>query len=201
MTTSRATPGRPRDDQVDRRIADAAVELFGQHGWSSFSIEAVARRAGVGKASVYLRWRNKEELLIEALTQRLWRVSDVDTGTVRGDLVELVRQQLELYVGDCGPAALRLGLEAAGNPQLAARHEEMAQAQILAARAMVRRGIRSGELPEDTSVTFLLDALAGGAMNHAMTVPPRLRPLSPEAVADYAERFVDFVLASVLVGG
>ncbi|MFJ4828618.1 TetR/AcrR family transcriptional regulator [Streptomyces sp. NPDC088747] len=198
MTTSRAMPGRPRDDQVDRRIADAAVELFGQHGWSSFSVEAVARRAGVGKASVYLRWRNKEDLLIQALSQRLERVSDVDTGTVRGDLVQLVRQQLELYAGECGPAALRLGFEARGNPELAKRHEELAQAQITAARAMVRRGIRSGELPKGTSVTFLLDALAGGAMNHAMALPAALRPLSPEDVMDYAERFVDFVLTSVL---
>jgi AcrR family transcriptional regulator len=183
---------------VDRRIADAAVELFGQHGWASFSIEAVARRAGVGKASVYLRWRNKEELLLEALTQRIGRISDVDTGTVRGDLVQLVRQQLELFVSEQGPAAMRLGFEARGTPQLAERYDEMVQAQILAARAMVRRGIRRGELPDHTSVTFLLDALVGGAMNHAMTVPPSLRPLTPEAVADYAERFVDFVLTSVL---
>jgi hypothetical protein len=58
--------------------------------------------------------------------------------------------------------------------------------------------VRRGELFEDTSVTFLLDALCGGAMKHAMTVPPPLRPLSPETVADYAARFVDFVLASVL---
>lgn len=198
MTTSRATPGRPRDGQVDRRVADAAVGLFGENGWATFSIEAVARRAGVGKASVYLRWHSKEELLAQALTGCLGRVSDVDTGTVRGDLVQLVRQMLELYGGERGQAALRLGLEARGIPQLAERYEEMAQEQILAARAVVRRGIRRGELPEDTSVTFLLDALCGGAMNHAMTVPPALRPLSPETVADYAERFVDFVLASVL---
>ncbi|OLO25732.1 TetR family transcriptional regulator [Streptomyces sp. MNU77] len=198
MTQSKASPGRPRDDQVDSRVADAAVALFGQNGWASFSIEAVARRAGVGKASVYLRWRNKEELLIEALGVRLVRISDMDTGTVRGDLVQLVRQLLGLYAGERGQAALRLGLEARTIPGLAARYEEMAQAQILAARAIVRRGIRRGEIPEGTSVTFLLDAVCGGAMNHAMTVPPSLRPLAPDAMVEYAERFVDFVLASVL---
>ncbi|MFJ4840664.1 TetR/AcrR family transcriptional regulator [Streptomyces sp. NPDC088746] len=198
MTTSRAAPGRPRDDQVDRRVADAAVALYGENGWASFSIEAVARRAGVGKASVYLRWRNKEELLVEALTLRLGRVSDVDTGTVRGDLVQLVGQLLALYTGEGGPAALRLGLEALGIPRLVECYEELAQAQIQAARAVVRRGIARGELPGDTSVTFLLDALCGGAMNHALTVPLSLRPVLPEAAAEYAERFVDFVLASVL---
>lgn len=199
--SSRPSPGRPRDDQVDHRIADAAVELFGQKGWASFSIEAVARLAGVGKASVYLRWRNKEELLVEALKLRMGRISDVDTGTVRGDLVALVRQLLALYAGDRGQAALRLGIEARRIPGLAERYQEMAQSQILAARAIVRRGIQRGELPEDTSVTFLLDAVCGGAMNHAMAMPRTPGSLTPEAASDYAERFVDFVLTAALKAG
>jgi AcrR family transcriptional regulator len=185
---------------VDRRVADAAVGLFGENGWKSFSIEAVARRAGVGKASVYLRWSSKEELLAQALHTRLVKVTDVDTGTVRGDLVALVRQLLEQYAGDSGMAVLRLSLEARTIPKLAERHQEHAQAQILAARAVVRRGIHRGELPEDTSVTFLLDALCGGAMNHALATPPELRAGLVETAGEYAERFVDFVLASVLVG-
>ncbi|WP_425826840.1 TetR/AcrR family transcriptional regulator [Streptomyces fractus] len=197
MTTSRATPGRPRDEQVDRRIADAAVDVFGQYGWAAFTIDAVARRAGVGKASVYLRWSDKEDLLVEALALRIGLISDVDTGTVRGDLIQLVGQLLDLYTGERGQAALRLGLEARLIPRLAERYEEISRAQILAARAIVRRGIRRGELPEGTSVTFLLDALCGGAMNHALTLPPSMQLLSPEAVAEYGERFVDFVLASV----
>ncbi|CAK7287892.1 TetR/AcrR family transcriptional regulator [Streptomyces misionensis] len=185
---------------MNRRVAVAAVELFGEKGWASFSIEAVARRAGVGKASVYLRWSDKEELLAEALAMRIGPISDVDTGTVRGDLVELVRQLLDLYAGDHGNAALRLSLEARSIPRLAERHEEMTQAQVLAARAVVRRGIRRGELPEATSVTYLLDALCGGAMNHALTLPAAVRAsLSQEGIAEYARRFVDFVLASVLV--
>ncbi|GAA2312816.1 TetR/AcrR family transcriptional regulator [Streptomyces violaceusniger] len=199
MTLVRSAAGRPRDPEVDRRVADAAVAVFSEGGWRSFSIEAVARRAGVGKASVYLRWNSKEELLAEALTNRLGRISDVDTGAVRGDLIQLVRQQLERYAGEHGGAALRLGLEARTIPRLAERYEAMAQEQILAARAIVRRGIRRGELPANTSVTFLLDALCGGAMNHALATPPQLRASLAEAAAEYAEQFVDFVLASVLV--
>ncbi|MEU6324444.1 TetR/AcrR family transcriptional regulator [Streptomyces sp. NPDC047009] len=200
MTQPRPSAGRPRDNDVDRRVANAAVELFGENGWKSFSIEAVARRAGVGKASVYLRWDSKEELLAQALTLRVAGVTDVDSGTVRGDLVALVRQLLQQYAGEDGRAVLRLAMEARTIPRLAERYDELAQAQILAARAIVRRGIRRGELPEDTSVTFLLDALCGGAMNHALTTPPELRAGLVEAAGDYAERFVAFVLASVLVG-
>src|SRR5579871_5264860 len=77
------SPGRPRDPDVDRRIAQAALDLFGDAGWAGFAMEAVARRAGVGKASLYLRWSSKEALLVDALSLRMARVTDVDTGTLR----------------------------------------------------------------------------------------------------------------------
>ncbi|KIH99523.1 transcriptional regulator [Streptomonospora alba] len=195
--------GRPRDPDVDRKLADAAVDLFGEQGWSSFTIEAVCRRAGVGKASAYLRWNGKEELLAEALTSRLGAITDVDTGSVRGDLARLVLQMTELYGGEHGRAAMRLAMEAAAMPELAERYTRIAQDQVMAARAIVRRGIRRGELPEDTSVTYLLDALCGGAMNHVLTTrlaPRAVRDAAPPA-AEYAERFVDFVLTSVLTRG
>src|SRR5580693_7891479 len=83
VTISAMQPGRPRDPDVDRRVADAAVALFGEAGWAGFSMEAVARRAGVGKASIYLRWQAKEDLLAEALRRRIGMIADVDTGTLR----------------------------------------------------------------------------------------------------------------------
>src|SRR5882757_3368574 len=108
-------------------------------------MEAVARRAGVGKASLYLRWNTKEALLANAVTWRLARVADVDTGTLRDDLVELATQILGIYVGDTGHAALRLRLEAAAIPGVAGHYAAMQRAEILAARAIVRRGISRGE--------------------------------------------------------
>ena len=63
--TSPAQAGRPRDPDVDRRVADAAITLFGETGWAGFSVEAVAKQASVGKASIYLRWPTKEALLAD----------------------------------------------------------------------------------------------------------------------------------------
>ncbi|HWG02637.1 MAG TPA: helix-turn-helix domain-containing protein, partial [Trebonia sp.] len=96
MIATHVSAGRPRDPELDRRIAQAALDLFGEAGWAGFAMEAVARRAGVGKASVYLRWSTKEALLTDAVTIRLTRVADVDTGTLRGDLTELAVQMLDL---------------------------------------------------------------------------------------------------------
>jgi len=92
VTTSPAQAGRPRDPDVDRRVADAAITLFGETGWAGFSVEAVAKQASVGKASIYLRWPTKEALLVEALRLRVGIIDDVDTGSLREDLIRLARQ-------------------------------------------------------------------------------------------------------------
>lgn len=197
MSPAQVTPGRPRDPGVDRRIAQAALDQFADAGWAGFAMEAVARRAGVGKASLYLRWTSKEALLTDAVALRLARVSDVDTGTARGDLVELATQMLDIYAGDTGRAAMRLALEAGGIPGVAEHYEEMRRSQTRAARAIVRRGIDRGELPASTSVTLLLDTLVGGAMMHAISTPAGKRAELARNSGSQAARLVDFLLQAV----
>ncbi|GIE01806.1 TetR/AcrR family transcriptional regulator [Paractinoplanes durhamensis] len=189
MAIRTTAPGRPRDPEVDRRIARAALDTFGELGWAGFAMEVVARRAGVGKASLYLRWSSKEALLTDALTTGLVRMNDVDTGTVRGDLVELATQMLDLYAGPSRGAAMRLALEAGSIPGIAENYAAMRTSQIQAARAIVRRGITRGELPAGTPVTLLLDTLIGGAMMHALSSPAF-------DTATYAGQLVDFLLGS-----
>lgn len=198
MSISAASPGRPRDPHVDLRIAQAALDLFGDAGWAGFAMETVARRAGIGKATLYLRWTSKEELLTDALTNGLAKISDVDTGTLHSDLVELATQMIELYTGPASRAALRLSLEAAGIPGVGEHYAQMRTAQIGAARAIVRRGIDRGELPGATSVTLLLDTLLGGAMMHALTTPPDQRATLAAEAGKHARRLVDFLLHAVI---
>ena len=196
--TITGAPGRPRDPEVDRRIGDAAVELFGRAGWAGFSLEAVARAAGVGKASIYLRWESKERLLTEVLGTRMLDIADVDSGTLRGDLVELARQLLDLYRGPNRQAALRMAVEAPMIPGVDRRWDALRESQVLTARAMVRRGIRRGEVPPDTSVTLLLDTLCGGVVMHVSSVPEHLQQRLAADLDGYAERLVEFLLRAVL---
>ncbi len=153
----------------------------------------------MGKASLYLRWSTKEALLADAVTWRLARVADVDTGTLHGDLVELATQMLDIYAGDTGRVALRLGLEAAAIPGVAGRYAAMRRAQNLAARAIIRRGISRGELAPETSVTLLLDTLVGGAMMHAMSTPADRRAELARTLGAQAERLVNFLMRAVTV--
>jgi AcrR family transcriptional regulator len=200
VTISPAQAGRPRDPDVDRRVADAAITLFGETGWAGFSVDAVAKRASVGKASIYLRWPTKEALLVEALRLRVGIIDDVDTGSLREDLVRLARQILGLYLGDAGRAALRLDLEGDLIPGLADRLRALRTSQVLAARGIVRRGISRGEIPADTSITLLLDTLVGGATTHVRNTPTERQEALREDAARYAEQLVDFLLSAAGAG-
>jgi AcrR family transcriptional regulator len=197
VTVPHVPLGRPRDPDVDRKIAQAALDLFGEAGWAGFAMETVARRAGVGKASLYLRWSSKEALLADAVTLRMARVTDVDTGTLRGDLTELAVQMLDLFAGPASRAAMRLNLEADAIPGVAEHYEGIRRSQVLAARAMVRRGIARGELAPDAPVTLLLDTLTGGAMMHVLSTPPDLKANLDHDVRGHAERLVSFLLRAV----
>ncbi len=71
MTTRTAPPavrpvGRPRDPSLDVAILDAALELLCEGGLEACALDEVARRAGVGKATIYRRWRSKDDLVKDA---------------------------------------------------------------------------------------------------------------------------------------
>ncbi|QKT11981.1 TetR/AcrR family transcriptional regulator [Rhodococcus sp. W8901] len=202
-TTSRALTeptgsgaGRPRDPNVDRRVFDAALEVFGEFGWKGFSVVAVAKKAGVARASIYLRWPNSTDLLIDAVHSRVRVVADRAFDDVRTELLSLANQLLRLHVADSGRSTVRLMLEAPLVPGLKEYWDEVNSSQTVAARAIVARAIERGELPQDTSATLLLDTLCGAAMMHVQAVPSHLRELQLANLDAYAERLVDFVLAA-----
>lgn len=185
--------GRPRDPDMEHRVRLAACGVYGRHGWSGFSIDAVAREAGVGKASIYLRWSDRTTLLVDSLVSTLVNVADVDTGSLRGDLHALAAHHLAHYLGDLKDAALRMTTEASLTPELRETWETWRESQVLAARATVRRGITRGELEPGASVTLVLDTLLGGALMHALVTP---EAMGPADVDQFAGSLVDFVLAA-----
>jgi AcrR family transcriptional regulator len=197
VTAAPLPPGRPRDPELDRRIAQAALEVFGDAGWAGFAMETVARRAGVGKASLYLRWSGKQALLADAVALRFPQVADADTGTLRGDLIELAVKMLDIYAGPASRAALRLALEAELVPGVAEYYAGLRRSQVLAARAIVRRAVKRGELAPDVPETLLLDTLTGGAMMHALTTPAERRADLARHSQAHAQELVSFLLGAV----
>src|SRR5258705_13392688 len=84
----RKGPGRPRSVRADEAIIDAVIELLGEGtSTDAISIEAVAAKAGVGKATIYRRWSNKEALIIEAVSSMKGPPPVPKGESVRDDLV------------------------------------------------------------------------------------------------------------------
>lgn len=195
MTTAKRA-GRPRDPEVEERALEAARAVYAERGWSGFTLDDVARRSGIGKSSLYLRWPSKATLLVEAIRSRTGFISDIDTGELRSDLVQFATAWLEHMSSDEGALTARLAVDARFSPELReAVAEDPYPEHVRATRAIVRRGIERGELPEGTSVAIIADLVAGAASNHARNVPQHLRERARETAGDYIDALIDTVLA------
>src|SRR5215469_8152773 len=145
--------GRPRDPAVDEAVLAAAMELLADAGFARLTMEQVAARAGVGKASVYLRWPNKVTLLAEAIQHHVGVVPDVpDTGTLAGDMRTFLRALLRTF-GAASRAMSAVSGEVDRHPELrAAWRQSVAAALTDCVREIVERAVRRGELPADSVV-------------------------------------------------
>src|SRR5271169_1750741 len=83
-------PGRPRSEQAEQAIIEATLDLFAEQGFEGVCVEAVAARAGVGKATIYRRWPNKEELLLAALGSIKSPIPELKGVSARDDLLAMV---------------------------------------------------------------------------------------------------------------
>jgi AcrR family transcriptional regulator len=142
------------------------VDLLAEAGFARLTMEQVAARAGVGKASVYLRWPNKVALVAEAIRHRSGVVPEIpDIGSLRGDMLAFLRA---LMHGK--PAAQRavsaVTGETATNPELReAWRRGVTDTLTACVRAIVERAVSRGELPADTRVE-LLSILPLAIMQH-----------------------------------
>lgn len=189
-----SSAGRPRAPDLEQRVQDAVIEIYCEVGWPGLTFDAVARRAGVGKSALYLRWPTKEHLLLDTLAARTAPLTLIDTGSVHADLLDFARQMATFYLGPKGLTILRVALEAMTRPELLASVQQQGSTSILAARAIVHRGIARGELPAGTSATLLIDIVAGGVLNHVLATPLHLRPQMVQQLDRYIEELVAFVL-------
>jgi AcrR family transcriptional regulator len=182
-------PGRPRSEQAEQAIIDAALELFGERGVEGVCVEAVAARAGVGKATIYRRWPSKEELLIAALGSMKTPMTDPDTGNVRDDLVELL-SVMARDISDPRFSRQFAMLHGEGEryPRIMARYTEtVTEPRRQVIRSVLHRGMARGELRDDLDVDIAMLALTGAVMARGKHDPT---PASP----GFAARVVDELL-------
>jgi len=171
--------GRPRDPRIDSAVLRSTVDLLGETGYAELSVDAIARRAGTSKPAIYRRWPSKAHLVHEAVFPIDSRTDLPDTGSLAGDVREMVRRTVTVLTtpaaraalpGLVGEMAADLTLHAAllerfGHILARGLSERLADA---ATRGDVRPDVTAADLAEALGgITFLALLTRGAALDDA----------------------------------
>ena len=159
--TDGATAGRPRSEEAHQSILDATLEMLGEVGFSALTVEGVATRARVGKATIYRRWPSKLPLVVEAFGQ-LPGLEDVDTGNLVEDLTKMLRNYLQsFYSTPLATGLPSLAGERAHNPELSELFDPVIKGRRQPLIRALARGISRGELAADLDLELAADLIVG----------------------------------------
>ena len=171
--------GRPRDPRIDDAVLRATVGLIGKTGYADLSVDAIARRAGTSKPAIYRRWPSKAHLVHEAVFPLSDATELPDTGSLAGDVREMVRRTVAVLTSPAARAALpglvgEMATDLTLHTALLQRFADIlsrgltARLDHAAARGEVRPGVTAADLVEALAgITFLALLTRGAALDDA----------------------------------
>jgi len=189
--------GRPRSEAADEAILAATLKMVAEHGVTATTIEGIAAAAGVGKTTVYRRWKSKNDLIVAAVSQLAPppNLEFPDTGSLQGDLKLLADVQRQRLAGTgLLTVAPRVLAESLNDPEL---HQGFLDNVIGRLRGLIRtlveRGIERGELRADLDVEALVDIL------HSLPIYLILMSRGdPESIAAMPDAYMPILLPGIL---
>jgi AcrR family transcriptional regulator len=186
-------PGRPRSAAADQAILAAVLDELVEVGFDEVTIERVAARAGVGKATIYRRWSSKTDLVVDAVGSMKAPLVHPDTGSTRDDLVALFSSAPGHDDDDRDSARLLVGLcmQLQRSPEMGEIYRErFAAPRRQIAAEVLQRGIDRGEIRADVDPDEVVDLLIGPLFYRQLVAG---RSTGPDDVA----RLVDMVLPGI----
>lgn len=155
--------GRPRDKRIDDAVLRATVELLGETGYAGLSVDAIARQAGTSKPAIYRRWPGKAHLVHEAVFPIGDDTTLPDTGSLAGDVREMVRRTAAVLTTPAARAALPglVGEMAADLTLHSALLERFAGILSRGLTERLQDAVRRGEARRDVTAAEVVEAVAG----------------------------------------
>jgi len=154
MTVSRGAGAR-------RRVLAAALHVLDEDGLAGFTMEAIARRAGASKATLYRHWPTSNALLVDAMDATFQPLPIPDTGSVRTDIADLLTAFVALLEHTPYPRLLAAFIDAAErDPTLKTLHADLTRRRREPLLFVLRRARDRGELPADPDPDLTVDLLA-----------------------------------------
>lgn len=192
MSTSTLV-GRPRDTSRNVAIEKAAIELLREVGYEQITIESVALRAHVSKATIYRRWKNKAELITDSVHHYAFcKAPKIDTGSLRGDLIEIITEKVKTMKSADGQLIAGLMCMARNDADLGeVLTQTLAGYATTAHAAIFDRAIARGEIPKDAKREMILHLVPA-------VIGFRVFMSHQSITRKFIENFVDDVLIPVL---
>lgn len=152
--------GRPRSESSSAAILSATIELVAEVGIAGLTVDAVACRAGVGKATIYRRWDSKEALMLDAWKRCVRKPEVPDTGNVRDDLREIFTV-LDQTLPDADLQRVFPQMIAAAkvNADVAGAYRTFIAERRRPMRTVLERAVERGELSDDLELEVVQDLL------------------------------------------
>jgi len=191
-TPAAAPRGRPRSEVAERAILEATTELLDERGFVALTMEDVALRAGVSKATIYRWWPSKGILAFDAFLARYLAEQPLpDTGTLHGDLLAALRGWIRTVKQTVtGRTLVGLIAEVQRDPALAdAWRDRFIRPVRDRHRTMIERAVDRGEIPAGTDAEIALDLLFGSAYHRLL-----------QSHLDLSDRFAT-VIVDIIVSG
>lgn len=160
-TSAKSGRGRPRSPETREKILKAAYEILNEVGFMDLTIEGVAAKAGVGKPTIYRRWKTKAELAMDAFLEAVNpEIAFPDTGVAKEDFREQMQKIVKLMNSPRGEVlASVIGCGQSDAKLIAAFRENWLIPRREDAKRIFQRGVERGELREGIDVEIAIDAL------------------------------------------
>jgi AcrR family transcriptional regulator len=165
LASMEATKRRPggRSARVRAAVLAATLDELGAAGYGAMSLESIARRAGVNKTTIYRRWGSREALVLDLMLERARAVVPVpDTGSLRGDLLQLARAAVANASSPDVEPILRAALaDVPQNRAIAAAVSRFWAERLVLDGEIVTRAVARGEIAAGVSPAFVIESLLG----------------------------------------
>ncbi|MCP2259997.1 transcriptional regulator, TetR family [Streptoalloteichus tenebrarius] len=181
--------------ELTETITEAVLDELAEHGYGRLSMDAVARRAGVGKSALYRRWPSKQDMVVDVVSRLSVPMAEVpDTGSLRGDVLATLHAILDwLNHPRFGRVLPDLLAEAVRGPVLAdALAAHIGEPRRTRGAAVLDRAIARGEISGDVDRDVVLDLLAAPLY---WRLRGRHTPVTPEYLESLADALVRMLTA------
>ncbi|WP_055667147.1 TetR/AcrR family transcriptional regulator [Desnuesiella massiliensis] len=155
--------GRPRSEKTKKAILSAAYELLLENGFGTVTIEKIAERAGVSKATIYKWWPNKAAVVMDAFFDAaVVKLPIPDTGSTINDMIIQVNNLAKFLISQEGKVINEIIAEGQFDQKLAETYRMIYfKPRRLDSRYILERGISRGELKEGLDIELVMDLIFG----------------------------------------